>query len=558
MRFGLASLLRMLPQGCVEWQIFVACHSASRATAWVVSNRLARGGAHAWLWSLQRFENRWQVVYGYRDLGGAMRISFVGLVLCLTFLVVGCGGGGSSGGGKESGGHPPPTGEPLVRLLDEHETSAVTDQNGRATIDVLSFDRPIVAVLEDENGDPLPNWIVEYTQRSGLVETKSWDPTGDLLPLYYSIDLNDFVFDPETGEALGAVDLAPLGQGESIVQPSLVLEGIAVGAVLIKVGKAAGVGWKTFKVGSVGASLIAGGYQAAHFAFETNVSYSLDEGLTLETKYGNIRNNGIPAAINLAGGYFAAKYIIAKGASVLSFSAVEVADEVLNTIDDKVALEIIDLLLPGITDDETIIRFTVTTVSDTNLAARMQRPIIAVEVVGSTDPMVLRYAGLGDDGQIIQDLQTGLQWMRCSLGQTWQNGGCAGSASQHTLEDGWSAAVDAVAQMNENGGYGGYKDWRVPTYDELVSLVYCSSGAPKSFNDGGGACLGTYQIPTIVQEVFPDTPMDRVFVTQTPHPTGEHFIVDFRYGSGGYVKYGPGDPSRRMGNMYVRAVRAGL
>ncbi len=30
--------------------------------------------------------------------------------------------------------------------------------------------------------------------------------------------------------------------------------------------------------------------------------------------------------------------------------------------------------------------------------------------------------------------------------------------------------------LNRQGGYAGYRDWRVPTKEELLTLVYCSSG----------------------------------------------------------------------------------
>ena len=99
------------------------------------------------------------------------------------------------------------------------------------------------------------------------------------------------------------------------------------------------------------------------------------------------------------------------------------------------------------------------------------------------------------------DVQTGLQWMRCSLGQTWQGGTCSGEALKYE----WQAVLDAASALNRQGGYAGYRDWRVPTIEELRTLIYCSSGQPKTWNDTGESCEGDYEYPTIYQPAFPNT-----------------------------------------------------
>lgn len=83
---------------------------------------------------------------------------------------------------------------------------------------------------------------------------------------------------------------------------------------------------------------------------------------------------------------------------------------------------------------------------------------------------------------------TGLMWMRCSLGQTWDGNTCTGNASMHT----WQGALQAVQDFNNQGGGAGYTDWRLPSINEIQTLVErrCAN-------------------PAIHAEVFPATPVGR-------------------------------------------------
>ncbi|HOW80802.1 MAG TPA: DUF1566 domain-containing protein [Verrucomicrobiota bacterium] len=141
-----------------------------------------------------------------------------------------------------------------------------------------------------------------------------------------------------------------------------------------------------------------------------------------------------------------------------------------------------------------------------------------------------RYRDHGDG--TVTDVQTGRQWMRCALGQIWQGGTCIGKAKEYS----WQAALDAANALNHQGGYAGYRDWRVPTIEELLTLVYCSSGQPKTWNDTGKLCEGDYERPTIYQPAFPNTPMPIVGFFWSSSPSapnaGVAWLVDFYYGSG--------------------------
>ena len=111
-----------------------------------------------------------------------------------------------------------------------------------------------------------------------------------------------------------------------------------------------------------------------------------------------------------------------------------------------------------------------------------------------------RYRDHGDG--TVTDVKTSLQWMRCSLGQTWRGGTCNGELKGYD----WQATMDAAKLLNGQSGYAGYHDWRVPTKEELKSLIYCSSSQSKNWNDTNEKCEGSYQRPTIYQPAFPNMP----------------------------------------------------
>ncbi|EGQ9727500.1 DUF1566 domain-containing protein [Vibrio cholerae] len=108
----------------------------------------------------------------------------------------------------------------------------------------------------------------------------------------------------------------------------------------------------------------------------------------------------------------------------------------------------------------------------------------------------------------ITDSKTNLTWMRCSLGQQWTGSTCAGVA----MEMNWNDALRTAMSFS----YAGHSDWRVPTVDELDTLVQCSAGREPSVRPNGefvadtsGVCLGdNYQRPTINIRAFPNTPGD--------------------------------------------------
>jgi hypothetical protein len=75
-----------------------------------------------------------------------------------------------------------------------------------------------------------------------------------------------------------------------------------------------------------------------------------------------------------------------------------------------------------------------------------------------------RYA-YSADGAEVTDAQTGLIWRRCTAGQTWSNGACAGGLTVFRHEE---ALAHAMTQTG----------WRLPNVKELASLVETSSVRP--------------------------------------------------------------------------------
>lgn len=113
---------------------------------------------------------------------------------------------------------------------------------------------------------------------------------------------------------------------------------------------------------------------------------------------------------------------------------------------------------------------------------------------------------LHDNGTVTHKV-TGLMWMRCSLGQTWDGAGCAASATLLS----WSGALTAATAED----FAGYRDWRLPNKNELESLVE-------------QACV----VPSINEKVFPATP-SLFYWTASPYagsPQGA-WSIDFGYGA---------------------------
>ena len=135
-----------------------------------------------------------------------------------------------------------------------------------------------------------------------------------------------------------------------------------------------------------------------------------------------------------------------------------------------------------------------------------------------------RFTDNGDG--TVTDKATGLQWKRCSEGQTWSGGTCIGSPTTRT----WQQAL----QLAEAASYAGKSDWRLPNVKELSSIVE----------------LACYK-PAIDAAIFPATPASWYWSSS---PSAGYPLrawgVDFDDGNDGYG-------SKDGVNGRVRLVRGG-
>ncbi len=156
----------------------------------------------------------------------------------------------------------------------------------------------------------------------------------------------------------------------------------------------------------------------------------------------------------------------------------------------------------------------------------------AVQICEPTIPEITPTADfiLNDNGTVTHT-KTGLMWKRCSEGQTWDaaDSTCSGAVSFAN----WQQALQVPRDLNENGGYAGYNNWRLPNIKELTSIAELRCGGPA-----------------INLEVFPATPGNG-FWTSTPYVLGGKYSW--------YVTFNNGavdiSNSFRIHDLAVRIVR---
>lgn len=151
-----------------------------------------------------------------------------------------------------------------------------------------------------------------------------------------------------------------------------------------------------------------------------------------------------------------------------------------------------------------------------------------------------------NDGTIT-DIKTGLMWKRCSEGQNWSGNSCTGNASVIK----WGDAMPNQKQKLWNT-FAGHRDWRLPTHEELRSLVWCSNGIPQEeaweYNCGGkGKDSVEFTSPSIETTAFPNTPAEGFWSASLDSKTSLAWAADFNFGDGNFVP--------RNSGLRVRLVR---
>ncbi|MDB3999781.1 DUF1566 domain-containing protein [bacterium] len=72
---------------------------------------------------------------------------------------------------------------------------------------------------------------------------------------------------------------------------------------------------------------------------------------------------------------------------------------------------------------------------------------------------------------IVIDLQSGVEWLRCSVGQRWDGAQCVGEIVKLNQE----MSVQAIELADEQLG----GNWRLPTREELENIVCHECSRPK-------------------------------------------------------------------------------
>lgn len=141
--------------------------------------------------------------------------------------------------------------------------------------------------------------------------------------------------------------------------------------------------------------------------------------------------------------------------------------------------------------------------------------------------VMTRYKIIGKSQDIVQDTMTNLEWQRCSLGQMWNllTKNCDGVAAKYNFKN--------IPKI---------EGWRVPTVDEMLTLVYCAKRNPPFSSKAGQICESEFAVqqqpPLIVDKIFPKTVYPGVYHTSTlvDNP-GEgrigYFSVSFSTGQDG-------------------------
>ena len=98
---------------------------------------------------------------------------------------------------------------------------------------------------------------------------------------------------------------------------------------------------------------------------------------------------------------------------------------------------------------------------------------------------------------IVVDLERQIDWLRCSVGQRWDGVKCSGNIVNLSLD----IVPQAINIANKQLG----GQWRLPTKDELVSIVCKACPSPK-----------------INKDIFPNT-------DNAPYWTGDQSIFNSRF-----------------------------
>jgi hypothetical protein len=102
--------------------------------------------------------------------------------------------------------------------------------------------------------------------------------------------------------------------------------------------------------------------------------------------------------------------------------------------------------------------------------AAKQAKLARAVIERRTAAQALGFVDHGDG--TVTDTHHRLMWKQCAEGQTGAD--CAGNPGKFS----WEVAMQIPTTLNMRGGFAGHKDWRVPTKDELATLVMHARTSP--------------------------------------------------------------------------------
>lgn len=158
---------------------------------------------------------------------------------------------------------------------------------------------------------------------------------------------------------------------------------------------------------------------------------------------------------------------------------------------------------------------------------------------------VPRYKAMGD---VVEDLYTSLVWARCSVGQEWDES--AQNCEGQPLRMSHQVASNTALKLGDG--------WRLPSKDELVSLVYCSNGIPDYFLSSFDEMCDAQEVmsPTIYQSTFPNVGIDSFYLTNSEKVVSSYpsltFYYDVSFNDGGGSGIFGSEPTAK----YARLVKA--